>query len=535
MTKYSYYTTADGQNAPIGLLKTMQDPHLTGSNYYKWEYDTTGRKKKLTYPPETKPNNGTQRIEQWTYDAVGRLQTFVNRNGDTQTFTYDAFNRLSYFTWNDGLTPRVDFGYDAASRLTSVTNVNATISRAYFNDNLLQTETETPGGGVARAVHHIYDADGNLGALQIPGYLFNYDYTGRNQLLDIKQSGTTLARYVYDENGYTGDLTTRSLANNTSTTYQYDLLDRVTNVTHSLNIRDTRTLDYGYDSVGNRKWIKRDGGTGDVFRYDQADQANAVKLNIVHPDTTPSPAPSIAYDANGNRTTFSPYGTTDTYTTNYLNQYTQRNGINADFYKNATLKQGFDGSIYQYDAQNRLLTAQGMSFTYDGLNRQVSRTVNGGTPTFSVWDGWNLVQDYHMSGNNAVEDASYLYGPTGLVKELHNNRYYYQDGSGSTSHLANSSGTLLEWYRYDLQGTPFFYDANNNQLSASNYSVRHLFTGQQWYKDIGLYDLRNRFYSPDLGRFLQPDPIGHIDSSRLQRRYCQTYDSPGPNSNRPTR
>jgi RHS repeat-associated protein len=49
--------------------------------------------------------------------------------------------------------------------------------------------------------------------------------------------------------------------------------------------------------------------------------------------------------------------------------------------------------------------------------------------------------------------------------------------------------------------------------------VRHLFTGQQWYSQIGLYDLRNRFYSPDLGRFLQPDPIGFRGGNNLYR-YC---------------
>jgi RHS repeat-associated protein len=95
-----------------------------------------------------------------------------------------------------------------------------------------------------------------------------------------------------------------------------------------------------------------------------------------------------------------------------------------------------------------------------------------------------------------------------------------QDGSGSTLYLANSGGALLEWYRYDLQGTPIFYDAKNNQLSASNYSVRHLFTGQQWYSQLGLYDLRNRFYSPDIGRFLQPDPIGFAGDPTNLYRYC---------------
>ncbi len=36
--------------------------------------------------------------------------------------------------------------------------------------------------------------------------------------------------------------------------------------------------------------------------------------------------------------------------------------------------------------------------------------------------------------------------------------------------------------------------------------------------ELGLYDLRNRFMSPDLGRFLQPDPIGFKgDASNLYR------------------
>ena len=113
--------------------------------------------------------------------------------------------------------------------------------------------------------------------------------------------------------------------------------------------------------------------------------------------------------------------------------------------------------------------------------------------------------------------AKYVYGPGGLIKELDNNRYYYQDGSGSTSQLADSSGHLLEWYRYDLQGTPLFYNPSDQQISASAFGVRHLFTGQQWYQDIGLYDLRNRFYSPDLGRFLQPDPIGFRGGKNLYR------------------
>jgi RHS repeat-associated protein len=555
-TKYTYHPGS-------GLLYTMQDPRLVAlgrdpDQYaYTYLYDPMGRKSVVGYPPDS---DGLRTFEAYIYDSSGRLYTYMNRNGKTQTFTYDALNRLSYFTWNDTNpnTPRVDFGYDAASRLTGITNANATISRGYFNDNRLRTETETATGGAARTVNYTYDADGNRATLQIPGYSFTYDYTGRNQLKNIKQNGTTLASYVYD---LMGNITSRTLNNGTHTEYPYyDPLDRVGWVVHYLN-GTTRSFNYGYyDDSNNRKYTRRlyaNQDAGDVFSYDLADQVIGVQLDVDQPQNVGTIEQTINYEANGNRTLFSPYEWLEAYTVNDLSQYTGRlvhelddprpsptprsrptpyprptppgqQSAAYDYAGNMTT--GFDGSICTYDAQNRLLsvTKDGvtMAFKYDGLNRQVSRIV-GSSTTYSVWDGWDLVHEYHGQG---IVDASYLYGATGLVKNLTTSRYYYQDGSGSTSHLANSSGQLLEWYWYDLQGMPCILDANNNQRTTSAYGVRHLFTGQQWYSEIGLYDLRNRFYSPDIGRFLQPDPTGFNGDPTNLYRYCGnnpvTYGDP---------
>jgi RHS repeat-associated protein len=123
---------------------------------------------------------------------------------------------------------------------------------------------------------------------------------------------------------------------------------------------------------------------------------------------------------------------------------------------------------------------------------------------------------------NGTITPAYLHGPSGVVKNLTTNRYYYQDGSGSTSHLADNAAHLLESYRYDLQGNPSFYDANGilRNPNQTAFGVRHLFTGQQWYSELGLYDLRNRFYSPDIGRFLQPDAIGFKGDAANLYRYC---------------
>jgi RHS repeat-associated protein len=504
VTNYTY--------TPAGLLETMQDPR---GNTYSHIYDSMGRKRWVIYPEDS---NGVQRVEGFTYDTAGRLETFRNRAGYYQTFTYDALNRMSDFSWNDGLTPSVHFGYDVASRLTSIANVNATISRQYFNDNSLRAETQSiTGVAAAKTVNYTYDADGNRASIQYPDtYLFSYTYTERNQLKSVGNN----AIYTYDLDG---NLATRTPANGTSSTYTYDALDQVTSIVHALN-GTTRRFDYAYDNVGNRKWTKREGNVGDVFGYDLADQVTGVQLNVANPSGVQSIPRTIIYDANGNRTSFSPYGPTDTYTinNNSLNQYNRRNNVNAVYDVNGNLATGFDLSGYTYDALNRLISATKgnvtETFKYDGLNRQVSRTVDRAT-TYNTYDGWDLIEEVQANGSLR---AMYLYGSSGLILSLNTWtpfwRYHYQDGSGSVSHVANTSGNLLEWYRYDLQGTPIFYNAGNAQMGGSNQGVRNLFTGQQWYSELGLYDLRNRFYSPDIGRFLQPDPIGFWgDGSNLYR------------------
>ena len=517
VTKYTHYTS--------GLLHTMQDPRLVANNSsynYSYAYDQMGRETGVTYPPDS---GNVQRSESWHYDIAGRVDTFTNRAGNIETVTYDSLNRLIGSSWNDtGVTPSVAFGYDAASRMTSIVNANANIARAYFNDNLLNTETSTYADNTARTVTYTYDAEGNRATIQYPNgaYSFTYGYTGRNQLKTIANTfpSATIMTYAYDLDG---NLTTRTPDNGTSSTYTYDAIDRVTDISHALN-GTTRTLDYGYDNVSNRKWAKRDGGTGDVFGYDQNDQSISALLNVANPDTTSPGSQTINYDANGNRTTFAAYGTTDTYTTDNLNEYTTRNTSQATYNSNANLTTGVDGSTYSYDAQNRLLTATKAgvtdTFTYDGFNRQVSRKIGAASPLYNVYDGWNLIGEYNPGATAPL--TAYLHGAGGPVKLMtaSSSFYYYQDASGSTSHLADSTGHLAEWYRYDLHGTPFFYNASDHLLPASSLGIRHLFTGQQWYSEIGLYDLRNRFYSPDIGRFQQSDPIGFYGDQSNLYRYC---------------
>jgi RHS repeat-associated protein len=138
----------------------------------------------------------------------------------------------------------------------------------------------------------------------------------------------------------------------------------------------------------------------------------------------------------------------------------------------------------------------------------------------SVWDGWELIEEYASSTSRA---AAYLQGAHGVIKSLLTNVHYYQDKLGSTTHVANASGQLLESYRYDLYGTPSYFNEStqpSQPINSSTVGITDLYAGERWIPELGLYDLRNRFMSPELGRFLQPDPTGFKGDANNLYRYC---------------
>ncbi|NJL41950.1 MAG: tetratricopeptide repeat protein [Leptolyngbyaceae cyanobacterium SM1_4_3] len=173
-------------------------------------------------------------------------------------------------------------------------------------------------------------------------------------------------------------------------------------------------------------------------------------------------------------------------------------------------QRGFSTS-FTYDGKNRMLSAtvgnQSLTIQYDYRNRQVKR-VEDGVATFFLYDGWSLIGEYNAAGQLKEK---YIHGPVidELLSKTNSNGtvYYHQDGLGSTVALTNASGSLVERYSYDVFGAPSVFDATSQPINTSTVGNRFLFTGREWLGSFGLYDYRNRVYSPDLGRFLQTDPI----------------------------
>ena len=92
----------------------------------------------------------------------------------------------------------------------------------------------------------------------------------------------------------------------------------------------------------------------------------------------------------------------------------------------------------------------------------------------------------------------------------------------------NTSGTKLVSYVYDAWGN---VTATNHNVSGTNSGARHNpFRYRGYYYDVetGLYYLINRYYDPEIGRFISPDKISAINPGVVNgvNLYCYCYNSP---------
>jgi RHS repeat-associated protein len=98
---------------------------------------------------------------------------------------------------------------------------------------------------------------------------------------------------------------------------------------------------------------------------------------------------------------------------------------------------------------------------------------------------------------------------------------YHLDRMGNVAFLLDADGDRIEKYTYDAFAHPTVTDWNgDNPRTWSAYGNRFMFTGREYFPELGLYDFRNRFYHPVLGRFFQSDPMGFEAGDANLFRYC---------------
>jgi RHS repeat-associated protein len=267
--------------------------------------------------------------------------------------------------------------------------------------------------------------------------------------------------------------------------------------------RSTVTLDgatYTLDNAGNRT-AKTDQRTAVATSYGY----DAI-YELLSATQAGSATESYTYDPVGNRT--ASFGAAS-YTTNSSNEMTANSNASYTYDSNGneTSKTDSTGTTnYTWDFENRLtqVTLPGsggtVQFSYDPFGRRIKKSSSAGTSIFA-YDGDNLIEETNASGTVVTRYAQTENVDEPLAMLRGGGTSFYQtDGLGSISSLTNASGAIVQTYTYDSFG----------KATASSGSLTNpfQFTAREFDSESGLYFLRNRYYDPQSGRFLNEDPLG---------------------------
>jgi len=93
-----------------------------------------------------------------------------------------------------------------------------------------------------------------------------------------------------------------------------------------------------------------------------------------------------------------------------------------------------------------------------------------------------------------------------MVSGAGTKHYFHQNHLYSVAAMTDSTGAVVERYRYDAYGKRTVTNAGGTPIAASTIGQQRGFTGYYLDAETGLYYARARMYSPSLGRFVNRDP-----------------------------
>ena len=468
MGQQTTYTYDNNQN-----LQTITPPTTATSQLVRFFYDTRNRLNKRT---DALGNN-----EMWQYDGFGNITQYVDRDGHQTKGTPDDLARMAKKSYQDGSTTQ--FTYDSGDRLrTVVDSVAGTITLTPDDFNNPHTE-QTPQG----TVNYTFDPAERPETMQISGQTTSYVYSMSDA---DKLTGITFgAEKVQIGLDNSGRRQTLTLPNNIETQYGVDLAGRL------------QTLTYSNASTGAT--------IGSItYQHDAADRIVSVASTIAPASLSTATSSDYSYDAG--------------------DRLLGGNGYIPSFDKEGEMTNDGKGTTYKWNVRQQLYEVDRGStkvvFSYDGLGRRTSMTVNG-VATSYLYDYNNNVVQEQSSGtvNNLI---------VGLVSdevfarsESFGRVYYLRDSLFSTVALTNSAGTIVQEYGYDPYGV-------SSTLMSTTVSNPYTYTGRPDDAD-GLYFYRARYYSAATGRFASEDPIGlagvpNVDAYAMggNNRYAYVMDNP---------
>jgi RHS repeat-associated protein len=471
------------------------------------------------------PNSG---ISQYGYDSAGNRIGKTNAANALVSYTYDALNRI---TRSDG---GAQFYYDENGNLGKLSRAlrSGYSSNRYLKYDRAGRLTSISAKGLPHTtdnfIYYAYDADGKVEKISHSGYrevLYGFDAAGqvdsvslhdwddgtsagwmyditiplasnithlpfgpvksltygngkqssRSYDLDYRETGRAVpgimaATYGYDLSGNVESVVDNLSPSGNDRNFGYDPLDRLTSTT------GVNTHAFSYDDVGNRLSSERNGAQTS-YTYDLGNQ----KLLTL----TGSQQASYQYDANGD---VSQKGSRHFYqTTDHL-----VTAISDEVGGSLISVQGNKYDAFGYRTMKRMNNNGFISFDYDVLNGTLLDETKWSAVSFFA-HSYVYLEGEPLARINYDVDSD----PNQTPWPIH---YYHNDRLGTPQKTTDSAGNVS----WAAQIDPFGKATPTTAFITQNLR----FPGQYYDEESGLHYNIARLYDPNLGRYLQSDPIG---------------------------
>jgi RHS repeat-associated protein len=549
------------------IQKTFNCSTLNASATY--EYDNRNRIAKHTL--------ASGKSLAYSYNFVGHVTQvdYLDAN-DVPTasveLTYNDRYRVSNVRSHcgEGCSDSIDYGYDSQNRITYRTGIGYGALAFTYDDAGRM-------GGFAWPARQ--DDSQSDGAIVYKDLSFHFDRAQRISQISHGSNGEPLISYAYNRASQETD---RILENDVSMSHTYDGTYGLMSDLDILESDESALLCYDltYDDAGCITSATSLDGASNEYSYAYA-YDTALCLEEEHKKVGQSTIykNEYAYDLAGNRLlhSYSTSSTTQSYYCEYndLNQLTQRtwnNGtadctqeyeynIAGQLIKKTELIGAATDAIWEYswDTVGRLVevveqdgsatVVKTVEYAYCPScgGQRTHRIVKSSTGALLSWhrfesSGINQlrVDERYDADANGLDDSDpfrmkrvSFNGPgmvAQLIKEILYNYvsdttavlqetveiFYHYDFRGCVAALSDANGNLLQVFDTDAFGSWDGEDA---------YTTRRL-TGKQYDPDTGLYFFENRWYDPEVGRFISRDRLSFAELSEGMNLYAFVANDP---------
>ena len=460
------------------------------------------------------------------YTPDGKRHSEMDNNNYCHIYTYDTLGRLVCETQSSPATWYMltvnSYTYDTRGNRTSITVTGPerySETYTYDRNNRIASYARTENGDT-RTTSYTYDLNGNLISEQTDGAVKNYTYDVRNRLVQMDAEGVA-ASYTYNADGLRASKTVNGVRNG----YVWNGMNMICETSGS-DITDSHT----YDNMGIAMTKRGDAGSiylknahndimqvtdfaGEIqqrYRYDAFGRAMAAETE---PDETTA-AQSIMNVTPEPISTPAP-------------EYDELQAYTAD--NDTTYVAMQEGKVYLSDMPWKSAT-NGWGPAERDMNNKESLPNDGDTITI------NGVQYEKGIGCHTVSNIEIELGKGyDLFETVVGVDDYTPPGSGNVKFSVYGDGELLAQTDYMTgsdDGQALSVDVGNVQvlkLSATNNGSNNHnhadwadakltpktqtvdmgyfgYCGEYYDPELDMIYLRNRYYSPGIGRFITEDP-----------------------------